>query len=241
MTKRVFVLLVFAGLAVVPGVQAKGRELKGQTWVELPSTARCKAFKDFAVNRQVDPRYVASDHGKLAPFNTDQIMVIKDGKVAFEWHDGLYTPESPHILWSVSKMITATLLERAVQEGANFNGKPVTLQTRLSEFFPQSEVRPGDYSEEYEKVRLENLVEMDSNFAWKEYYDSDLSNSSFFSMPFEGFNNMAAASLRQPFNPEGPGGRWVYGGNNANIVMAMLERSMEKGISKCRARFSLID
>ena len=186
----------------------------------LPDSPACRNFIEFAVGRKVDPRYPSADYGPLKPFQTDGIQVLKNGLPLFEWHDGLMSAGSPHILWSASKMITATLLARMIQERYAYHGQLISLSTELRVFFP----RPGGAP--YDAVTLGQLVEMTANFVWKEYYDEDIQNSSFIPMLYsmDGRQNMAEFALRQPISPEGPGGRWNYSGGNMNILMAALEK-----------------
>lgn len=207
---------------------AAARSENGVTLVQPPlSSQACRDFTDFATQRAVDPRYISADHDTLAPFQTDGIVVMKDGKIVYEWYDGLINQDTPHILWSASKDVTAALVARTIQDGYEYNGKKVTLATRLKEFFPEPPlllIHP-EMAQAYDRITLENLIDMTANFVWKEYYDEDLEHSNFMPMLYlNGRQDMANFALATPLGIEGPGGRWNYSGGNANILMAVLQK-----------------
>jgi CubicO group peptidase (beta-lactamase class C family) len=191
------------------------------------SSPKCQDFIGFSTLQKQDLRYISGSQEPLKPFMTDSIVVYKDGQKAFEWHDGVLDQNSTHVLWSASKMITATLLGRTIKDGAFYKGEKISLQTPISLFYPNPgllKINPEQY-ESYKKITLEHLIDMSANFNWKESYDEDMTNSSFLPMLYgKGHQDMAEFALQQPLNPEGPGGRWVYSGGNMNILMSILEK-----------------
>lgn len=193
----------------------------------IASSAECQQFTDFATQRQVDPNYISASNSKLDPFETDGLLVLKDGQPVYEWYDGLINEETPHILWSASKDVTATLMARTIQDGYTYNGKKVTLDSHVNEFFPNPGLLKAgpEMKSNYDKMTIRHLIEMSANFKWKEYYDEDLQNSNFLPMLYlNGKTDMAAFALNTPLSPEGPGGRWNFSGGNANILMAILRK-----------------
>jgi CubicO group peptidase (beta-lactamase class C family) len=209
----------FASLAV-------GTALHAQS---LPNTTACKNFAAFATQGAVDPRYISSSHKALEPFKTDTLWIQQAGQKLWSWNDPLYTSQSPRIQWSISKMITVTLLGATIEAGTQWQGQPVTLETKVSDLFPNPGAKVESNAEhlaKYRKLTLGHLAEMSANFEWKEYYDSKVDDSSFLPMLYmlRGFSDIPAFALNQPFNTEAPGERWVYSGGNANILMAALEK-----------------
>ena len=61
----------------------------------------------------------------------DSFMLLKGGKVVAEGCHAPYTMESPHVLYSFSKSVTAIALMYAIEEGL------VSLSDSISKFFPQ--------------------------------------------------------------------------------------------------------
>lgn len=213
------------GAASVPARAT--RELKGEFLLAPAASQACAAFIDFATQERVDSRYISGDRKPLAPFHTDSLLVMKDGKVVLEWYDGLKTASSSHVLWSASKMITATLLGRTIQDRYLYEGNVVTLETPLSLFFPNPAFlrKHPNRRTQYELITLRNLVEMSAGFDWREFYDDDMSNSSFLPMLYlEGRRDMPGFALSQKLGAQGPGVEWSYSGGNANIMMAVLRK-----------------
>ena len=188
----------------------------------------CADFAEFATGRKTDPRYVTGDHKPLPVLHTDSVVVHRAGRRVFEWYDGVVRPETPHIQWSTSKMLMATLLARTIQERIVFRGQPVTMNTPLHRFYPSPAFldRTPEKRVHYEQITLGDLVEMSANFEWKEYYDGDLATSSFFPMLYgvDGMNDMAAFALRTPLHAAGPRGRWNYSGGNMNLLSGALKK-----------------
>lgn len=80
------------------------------------------------------------------------VMILRHGKVAFErWAEPL-TPDIPHIMYSVSKSITATAVGFAIDEGL------LSLETKLLDVFP--EYRPEKIDENLEELNVFHLVTM---------------------------------------------------------------------------------
>ncbi len=80
------------------------------------------------------------------------IMVIRDGKVAFETWRKPYTPETPHAMYSVSKSVTSIAAGFAIEEGF------FALDTKVLDIFP--EFRTEGYDEKLEKITVRHLLNM---------------------------------------------------------------------------------
>ncbi len=79
-------------------------------------------------------------------------MVLRHGKVAFEtWRDP-YTPDTPHIMFSVSKSVTSIAAGFAIEEGY------FSLDTKLLDVFP--EYRPQKHDAMLEKITVRHLLTM---------------------------------------------------------------------------------
>lgn len=205
------------------------------------NSTECQDFKNFTVNHAIDKKYIGGNHKPLEPFKTDGVVVMKNGRIVYEWYDGVVTPDSPHVLWSASKMITGTLLGRLIQKKAKYNGRVVTLNTKLKEFFPAPGLGQNNspisdnilqMKVKYDQITLGQLVEMSAGFTWKEYYDEDVSNSSFLPMLYTktGRQNMADFALNVPMIDKiFPGEQYNYSGGNMNILMAVLGKIYANG------------
>ncbi len=82
------------------------------------------------------------------------IMIVRHGKVAAECYREPFSKDIPHIMYSVSKTVTATALGFAIQEGY------VMLDTRFIDVFP--EYSPKKKDERLEKLKIRHLLTMTS-------------------------------------------------------------------------------
>ena len=80
------------------------------------------------------------------------IMIIRDGKVAFETWRKPYTPDMPHTMYSVSKSVTSIAAGFAIAEGF------FTLDTKVLDIYP--EYRTANYDEKLEKITIRRLLNM---------------------------------------------------------------------------------
>ena len=161
-------------------------------------------------------------------FKTDGLVVVRKGRIVYEYYDGIYDRWTPHPLWSASKSVTATVLGAAIQRGARIDGKErLSLDTLLHRVYPISlrkdvDTKSGDAA--YRRITVRDLVRMTAGFAWEESYESAVEDSTVLRMLYiDGRRNMPLFAIRQPMRPEGPGQRWSYSGGNSNLIMGVLK------------------
>ncbi|HOO25331.1 MAG TPA: serine hydrolase [Clostridiales bacterium] len=80
------------------------------------------------------------------------LMVLRDGKVAYEAYADPLGPGIPHVMYSVSKSFTATAIGFAVEEGL------LTLETKVLDIFP--EYKPEKEDPYLEKLNIFHLLTM---------------------------------------------------------------------------------
>ena len=80
------------------------------------------------------------------------LMVLRDGKVAFETWRKPYMPDMPHVMYSVSKSVTSIAAGFAITEGF------FALDTKLLDIFP--EFRTEGYDPKLEKITVRHLLTM---------------------------------------------------------------------------------
>ena len=80
------------------------------------------------------------------------MMLMRKGKVAFEAYRHPFNPQTPHVMYSVSKSFTSIAIGFAVEEGL------LTLDTKVIDLFP--EYRPKKYDETLEKMTVFHLLTM---------------------------------------------------------------------------------
>lgn len=209
MNKFYLSITLSAALIVQPAVHASVKwpmpnwEINpdGQSTMGLP---QCQAFVDYSLRSK--------------DFNTDGLVVIKDGLLQYEAYKAPYDEHKPHILWSVSKTITGMLLGTAVKDGK------VRLDQKLSDFYP---LRKKE--ENYDRIRLSNLLYLDAGFLWSEFYSGDVKNSSVVNMLYgKGHHDMAAYAVNRPLITQGPGFEWNYTTGTPTITMGVLKKAYGK-------------
>ena len=89
---------------------------------------------------------------KDSDIEVHSIMIIRDGKVAYETWRQPYTPDMPHVMYSVSKSVTAIAAGFAIDEGY------FALDTRVLDIFP--EYRTAGYDVKLEKITVRHLLNM---------------------------------------------------------------------------------
>ena len=87
-------------------------------------------------------------------FRYHSIMILRGGKVAAECHRYPFSPRTPHILYSISKSVTAVAVGLAIQEGI------MTLDTTIAEVFP--EYVPQENAEKFSRITVRHLLSMTS-------------------------------------------------------------------------------
>ncbi len=152
---------------------------------------------------------------KSKDFLTDGLVVIKDGSLQYEFYDKKYNPSTPHVLWSISKTITATLLGIAVKEGR------VSLDDYLHQYLPRPEA-----SSNYQKIKLSNLLYLDTGYIWNEYYSGDVTKSPVLNMLYgNAHQDMLNFALSRDIITEGPGYKWNYTTGTPVITMGVLKEA----------------
>ena len=164
------------------------------------STPQCEGFLDFATRSK--------------KFLTEGLVIIKDGQIQYEHYDSKYTPETPHVLWSLSKTITGALLGVAEKNGR------ISLDQHLNEFFPDDAA-----GEAYQKIKIKNLFYLDPGFDWDEYYSGNVKKIPVINMLYgPGHHNMTDYSLSKKVIPEGPGYKFNYSTGTPVITMGVLKK-----------------
>ncbi len=85
------------------------------------------------------------------------LMVIKDGKVAYECYGPGHTADELHVMWSVTKTFTATAIGFAVQDGL------MTVEDKVVSFFTPEEL-PEVKPDWLKQMTVKDLMVMSSGF-----------------------------------------------------------------------------
>ena len=161
--------------------------------------------------------------------NTAGVMVLVDGKVAFE-HYGLgLRPQDRWTSFSVAKSFTSTLLGAAVKDGFISLDDPVTKHI------------PGLAGSAYEGVTVKQLATMTSGVRWNESYtdpNSDVAQTQSFVIE-HGANAIVAQMKALPREAE-PGTKWVYKTGETNLIGVLVENAVGKPLAEY-AKAKIVD
>ncbi len=142
--------------------------------------------------------------------NFDSIVIIKNGYLVFEeYFNDEYSPETLHILYSVTKSITSALIGIAIDKGFIDN-----VSQRMVDFFPDETMQNLD--ERKKRITLEHILTMTAGFDWEGPDDMEHTwGQAVLS------RNPIEYILNVPMQYE-PGTVWYYNGGCSHLLSAIL-------------------
>jgi len=134
------------------------------------------------------------------------LIVIKDGKIVYEYYDPAHCPTQKHAMWSASKTFTATAIGFAVQEGL------LSVQDKVTKFFSPDEL-PAAPSDTLQRLTVWHLLTMSSGFAHDVIGDVESLD----------YTTPAKRQLHDSFIFE-PGTRFRYNSMNTYLLSAIITK-----------------
>ncbi|MFV3405629.1 MULTISPECIES: serine hydrolase domain-containing protein [Pseudomonas] len=158
--------------------------------------------------RAVDAYAFPERNAERSGVRTDALLIIRDGRIVHERYAAPTRADTPHLTWSVSKSVLATLLGVAQGEGR------FELDDPASRFYPALRAHPA--------LRLRDLLHWASGLVWQEDYEYAPLKSSVVAMLYtRGRDDMAAYAAGMPAERV-PGERFVYSSGDSNLLGAAL-------------------
>lgn len=155
-------------------------------------------------------RRTGDDNDRKGP-RTNAFVVIKDGKLVLERYARGYTPETPLLIWSVTKSITNTLIGIAQHQ------QKLNINDPASKYY-----KPLD-TPEHKDIRITDFLRMSSGIEWNETYETSPIFSSVMAMLYtRGRADMARFVSEQP-QKYAPGAHWSYSSGDTNVLSAVLQ------------------
>lgn len=130
------------------------------------------------------------------------LMIIRSDKVAFESWAEPYSPDVPHMMYSVSKSFTSTAIGFAVDEGL------LTLETRVVDIFPEYR---NEKDKNLEALNVHHLLSMQSGKSVSVFSD-------------KGKNRWLEDFINSPWGFAPGDGHWEYISENQYVLCAMLTK-----------------
>lgn len=166
----------------------------------------------------------------MAETRTAGVMVLVDGKVAFE-HYGLgLGPRDRWTSFSVAKSFTATLLGAAVKDG-----HIASLDDPVTKYIP------GLAGSAYESVTVRQLATMTSGVRWNEDYsdpNSDVAQMNRFVVEYG--PEAIVAQMKALPREAAPGEKWVYKTGETNLIGLLVENAVGKPLAEY-AKTAIVD
>ena len=157
----------------------------------------------------------------MAETSAAGLMVLKDGKVAFEEYGLGLEPDGRWTSFSVAKSFTSTLLGAAIEDG-----HIESLET------PVTDIIPALAGTAYDGVTVGQIATMTSGVAWNEDYtdpDSDVAKMLAVT-PVEGESQ--AVTYARTLEREAPAGeKWVYKTLETNLLGLIVEEATGKSLA----------
>ncbi|MBH9367608.1 serine hydrolase [Pseudomonas aeruginosa] len=191
-----------AALALVFALPALAEDWPDTDWprAQQPAGPALEAFERYAFGRRDDVRRKG--------IRTDAVVVIRDGRLVYERYAGPSRAETPHLTWSVSKSLLATLLGVAEGEGR------FQLDDPVARYYPPFARHP--------EVTLRHLLNWSSGRDWQEDYEFAPLKSSVVAMLYtRGRDDMAGFVAETP-QARPPGRRFRYSSGDSNVLAAAL-------------------
>ncbi|MBV4475085.1 serine hydrolase domain-containing protein [Pseudomonas botevensis] len=140
---------------------------------------------------------------------TDALLVIRDGQILYERYAGPTRVDTPHLTWSISKSLMATVLGVAYGEGL------FKLDDPAVKFYPALEKHPT--------ITMADLLHWASGLDWQEDYEYAPLKSSVVAMLYtRGHRDMAAFTADHD-RYAAPGQAFRYSSGDSNLLAATLK------------------
>ncbi|WP_433767197.1 serine hydrolase domain-containing protein [Pseudomonas putida] len=140
---------------------------------------------------------------------TDALLVIRDGQLIYERYAGPTSADTPHLTWSISKSLMATVLGVAYGEGR------FKLQDPAANYYPPLKKHPN--------LTMADLLHWASGLDWQEDYEYAPLKSSVVAMLYtRGHPDMAAFTAGHD-SYAAPGQAFRYSSGDSNLLSAALK------------------
>ena len=139
---------------------------------------------------------------------TDALLIVHNGEVIYERYAGVTRAETPHLTWSISKSILATVLGVAFTEGRFKLADPV------ARYYPPFSAHPD--------IRIQDLLHWASGLDWQEDYEYAPLNSSVVAMLYTRGREDMAHFTAEHHVASASGTTYRYSSGDSTVLAAAL-------------------
>lgn len=180
---------------------------RAETWPDAQWQAR-PLQPSPALNDLETYAFPPRDEEERKGVRTDALLIIRNGEVVYERYAGVTRAQTPHLIWSISKSVLATVLGVAFGEGR------FTLDDPVMRFYAPFSAHPG--------VRIQDLLHWASGLDWQEDYEYAPLNSSVVAMLYtRGRDDMARFTAGHSV-ASAPGTAYRYSSGDSTVLAAAL-------------------
>jgi CubicO group peptidase (beta-lactamase class C family) len=170
-------------------------------WPTGPKITDTRALENYA--------FPSRDDITRQGIRTDALLIIHDGQILYERYAGPTTEQTPHLTWSISKSLMATVFGVAYGEGL------FKLEEPAAKFYPPLAKHPA--------IKIADLLHWASGIDWQEDYEYAPLKSSVVAMLYtRGHRDMAAFTADHEAYAE-PGQAFRYSSGDSNLLAAALK------------------
>ncbi|WP_130929511.1 serine hydrolase [Pseudomonas sp. Sample_20] len=197
---------MFKGLSLfllLISLTVRAEQWPGEQWPIAPQITgpAVEALESYAFA----PRNDATREG----IRTDALLIIHDGQIIYERYAAPTTAQTPHLTWSISKSLLATVLGVAYGEGR------FKLDDPALKFYPALDKHPA--------ITLGHLLNWASGLDWQEDYEYAPLKSSVVAMLYtRGHRDMAAFTAAHD-SYAAAGQAFRYSSGDSNLLAAALK------------------
>ena len=178
------------------------------TWPDK-DWAQGTALTGPAVDALTAYAFPTRDDATRQGIRTDALLVIRDGEVIYERYAAPTTASTPHLTWSISKSLMATVL------GVAFGENRFKLTDPAARFYPPMKQHPG--------VTMADLLHWASGLDWQEDYEYGPLKSSVVAMLYTRGHHDMAEFAADTATYSAPGQAFRYSSGDSNILSATLK------------------
>lgn len=197
---------MFKGLSLfllLISLTVRAEQWPGEQWPIAPQITgpAVEALESYAFA----PRNDATREG----IRTDALLIVHDGQIIYERYAAPTTAQIPHLTWSISKSLLATVLGVAYGEGR------FKLDDPALKFYPALDKHPA--------ITLGHLLNWASGLDWQEDYEYAPLKSSVVAMLYtRGHRDMAAFTAAHD-SYAAAGQAFRYSSGDSNLLAAALK------------------
>lgn len=162
----------------------------------------------------MDSAKIAAMFDSIETYNYDvhHVQIIRNGYTVAECHYAPYEAEDPHIVYSITKSITSSLIGKAIEEGA-IKG----VDDKVLSYFPNNAVQNA--SAQKSEMTIKDLLTMSGGMDWVENGNNAAGENS--SASFYNSENQVQYMLDLPVL-ETPGEKFNYSTGSTHILSGLL-------------------